>query len=108
MGLQLLQNGITRLIEADLRALDGVIDGWLHSDIDLVRQVCEHIISSGGKRLRPALLMLAADCFGNGGDKKVLLAAVIVVSLIAVRWATKPLKTLADAADRARRARSRP
>jgi octaprenyl-diphosphate synthase len=77
MGLQLLQNGITRLIEADLRALDGVIDGWLHSDIDLVRQVCEHIISSGGKRLRPALLMLAADCFGNGGDKKVLLAAVI-------------------------------
>jgi octaprenyl-diphosphate synthase len=81
---QVLQNGITRLIETDLRALDSVIEGWLHSDIALVRQVCEHIISSGGKRLRPALLMLSAECFGHResdqkvfGDKKVLLAAVI-------------------------------
>lgn len=73
----MLQNGITKLIETDLRALDKEIDGWLHSDIALVRQVSEHIISGGGKRLRPALLMLSAECFGDSGEEKVLLAAVI-------------------------------
>ena len=48
------------LIAADMREVDRVIRTRLHSDVVLVRQVAEYIVSGGGKRLRPALVLLAA------------------------------------------------
>ena len=68
---------ITRLIADDMRAVDAVIRERLHSDVALIRQVAEYIIGSGGKRLRPALVILAAGACGYRGTAHHQLAAVI-------------------------------
>jgi len=61
----------------DMRAVDHVIRQSLYSDVVLIRQVSEYIINSGGKRLRPALVLLSAGCFGYKGHAHHELAAVI-------------------------------
>jgi octaprenyl-diphosphate synthase len=48
------------LIGSDMKAVDAVIRQRLHSEVVLVRQVAEYIVQSGGKRLRPALVLLSA------------------------------------------------
>jgi octaprenyl-diphosphate synthase len=58
-------------------AMDEVIRVKLHSDVVLVRQVGEYIINSGGKRLRPALVILSAGTFGYTGKYHHNLAAII-------------------------------
>lgn len=57
--------------------VDNVIRTRLHSDVVLVNQVGEYIVSSGGKRLRPALVVLSANAFGYAGSHHHHLAAVI-------------------------------
>lgn len=64
-------------IVADLRAVDAVIRERLHSDVVLVRQVAEYIISAGGKRMRPALVLLSASACGYSGSRHHELAAVV-------------------------------
>jgi octaprenyl-diphosphate synthase len=51
-------------IEADMARLDGLIRERLGSDVVLVRQVAEYIVGGGGKRLRPALVLLSAGACG--------------------------------------------
>ena len=65
------------LIAPDMKAVDGVIRERLHSEVVLVRQVADYIISSGGKRLRPALVILSAGACGYRGSHHHQLAAVI-------------------------------
>ena len=65
------------LIDPDMKAVDAVIRQRLHSDVVLVRQVAEYIIQSGGKRLRPALVLLAAGALGYRGTHHQELAAVV-------------------------------
>lgn len=65
------------LIGPDMKAVDAVIRTRLHSDVVLVRQVAEYIINSGGKRMRPALLLLVAGAFGYQGTHHHQLAAVV-------------------------------
>ena len=65
------------LIGSDMIAVDAVIRSRLHSDVVLVRQVAEYIIQSGGKRLRPALVLLSAGALGYRGSSHHELAAVI-------------------------------
>ncbi len=57
--------------------VDGVIRQKLHSHVVLIRQVSEYIINSGGKRLRPALVILSAGSFGYTGKFHYNLAAVV-------------------------------
>ncbi|WP_153111456.1 octaprenyl diphosphate synthase [Propionivibrio limicola] len=66
-----------KLIESDMQAVNGVIRQRLHSDVVLVRQVAEYIISAGGKRLRPALVLLAAGALDYRGTHHHDLAAVV-------------------------------
>jgi octaprenyl-diphosphate synthase len=68
---------IRKLVEPDMRAVDDVIRQRLHSDVVLVRQVAEYIIQSGGKRLRPVLLLLCAGAAGYKGPHHHALAAVV-------------------------------
>ncbi len=65
------------LIRSDLEAVDAVIRQRLHSDVVLVRQVAEYIVQSGGKRLRPALVLLSAGALGYRGTHHHELSAVI-------------------------------
>ncbi|MBL8390788.1 MAG: octaprenyl diphosphate synthase [Candidatus Accumulibacter sp.] len=66
-----------RLIGSDMTAVDTVIRQRLHSDVALVRQVAEYIVHSGGKRLRPALVLLSAGALEYRGTHHHQLAAVI-------------------------------
>ena len=65
------------VIGADMAAVDTVLRGALDSDVVLIRQVTEYIIGSGGKRLRPALLLLAAGATGYRGTEHHTMAAVV-------------------------------
>lgn len=60
-----------------MQTTDEVIRARLHSDVAMVRQVAEYIISGGGKRMRPALLLLVAHAVGYKGTAQYELAAVV-------------------------------
>lgn len=60
-----------------MQAVDRVIRDQLHSDVALIRQVAEYIIGGGGKRLRPALVLLSAGALGYRGRTHHTLAAVV-------------------------------
>ena len=68
---------LQKLIAADMQAVDRVIRDQLHSDVVLIRQVAEYIIGGGGKRLRPALVLLSAGALGYRGNAHHTLAAVV-------------------------------
>jgi octaprenyl-diphosphate synthase len=68
---------IQSLIAADMRAVDALIQQRLHSDVVLINQISHYIVNSGGKRLRPALVLLCARALGYEGAQHVALAAVI-------------------------------
>jgi len=65
------------LISQDMREVDAVIAQRLDSGVSLVGQVSRYIISAGGKRLRPALLLLICGALGFKGAQRFNLAAVV-------------------------------
>ena len=60
-----------------MSAVDNVIRTRLHSEVALVNQMSAYITNSGGKRLRPALVVLSANAFGYTGEYHYNLAAVV-------------------------------
>jgi len=64
-------------VAEDLEAVDRSIRARLHSDVPLIGTIADYIIAAGGKRLRPAVLLLIARALGCRGNAHVLLAAVI-------------------------------
>jgi len=73
VSLALIQSSINE----DMRAVDAVIRKSLHSEVVLINQVADYIINSGGKRLRPALVLLSAGVFGKIETRHHELAAVV-------------------------------
>lgn len=65
------------LIETELKSVDQQFRNDLHSEVPLIRKVGEYVLSSGGKRIRPALLLLSARMCGYRGERHVSLASVI-------------------------------
>jgi octaprenyl-diphosphate synthase len=61
----------------DMRRVDELVAARLESDVALVRQVAQYIVAAGGKRLRPALLLLACGALGYRGEPRFALAAVV-------------------------------
>jgi octaprenyl-diphosphate synthase len=64
-------------VAGDMQRVDALIRERLKSDVVLIRQVAEHIVAGGGKRLRPALHLMASAAAGYGGEGRFELAAVI-------------------------------
>ena len=64
-------------IASDMEQVDEVIRKRLDSDVALIRAVASHIVAAGGKRLRPALVLLAANAFAPEATARHELAAVI-------------------------------
>ena len=64
-------------VAEDLGKVDALIRRRLDSDVALVRQVAEYLVAAGGKRLRPALLLLACGATGYRESPRIELAAVI-------------------------------
>ena len=71
------QNLLIQPIAADLNAVDTVIRQKLHSEVALVNQIAEYIISAGGKRIRPVLVLLIANAYSYRGTDHHQLAAVV-------------------------------
>ena len=71
----------TRLLAADMQALDALIAQQLQSGVVLVAQVAQYIVASGGKRVRPVLLMLMSHALGVSNARiqaqRINLAAVV-------------------------------
>jgi len=64
-------------IAAEMARVDALIRERLGSDVPLVREVADYIVAGGGKRLRPALLLLTAAAAGYRGEARFELAAVV-------------------------------
>jgi octaprenyl-diphosphate synthase len=73
VALQSFQTNIAN----DMTAVDTVIRHSLHSEVPLINQVSEYIIHSGGKRLRPALVLLSANLFQGVLTTHHQLAAIV-------------------------------
>src|SRR5436305_873075 len=58
-------------------AVNAVIRQRLHSEVPLVNQIAEYIISAGGKRIRPVLVLLVANAWSYQGTAHHELAAVV-------------------------------
>jgi len=74
---QTAQNTIAQSIAADMESVNTVIRQRLHSEVSLVNQIAEYIISAGGKRIRPVLVLLLANAYGYKGSAHHELAAVV-------------------------------
>jgi octaprenyl-diphosphate synthase len=70
-------DAIRATIAEDMQAVDRVIRDRLHSEVVLIRQISDYIVKSGGKRLRPMLVLLSAGAFGYRGTRHHELAAII-------------------------------
>ena len=68
---------VTELASGDMQAVDALIRQSLTSDVLLVSQVSEYIVTSGGKRLRPLIVLLASRALGYTGTFHVNAAAII-------------------------------
>ena len=65
------------LMAADMAAVDGVIRHRLASDVVMINQIAHYIISAGGKRLRPMLVLLFSKALGFEGRERFELAATV-------------------------------
>ncbi|WOS39449.1 polyprenyl synthetase family protein [Xanthomonas rydalmerensis] len=68
---------IQMLAAPDMAEVDALIRRRLASDVVLINQIADHIVSAGGKRLRPMLVVLAGRACGAGGPMQHQLAAII-------------------------------
>ena len=68
---------VLQLVASDMTEVDRVISERLDSGVPLVGEVARYIISAGGKRLRPVLLLLTCGALGYTGAQRHNLAAVV-------------------------------
>ncbi len=59
---------LIKLAKPDMAKVDALIGGQLTSDVPVIPALGEHIISAGGKRLRPLLTVAAARLAGTSGE----------------------------------------
>ncbi len=87
------------LVADDLTAVDRLILDRLSSDVVLINQIGHYIVNSGGKRLRPLVVLLAARALGYQGSDHITLAAVVEF----IHTATLLHDDVVDASDLRRR-----
>jgi octaprenyl-diphosphate synthase len=68
---------VLALIGEELKSVEMQFRKDLESNVPLIRKVGEYVLSSGGKRIRPAMLLLAAKLCGYTGDRHIPLASVV-------------------------------
>lgn len=68
---------IYALVEEDFRAVNQLIPNKLTSDVRLVEEIGTYIVESGGKRLRPLMVLLTARALGYNANSHIHLAAII-------------------------------
>lgn len=89
---------VKALAADDMKAVDALIRRSLQSDVLLVSQVAEYIVTSGGKRLRPLIVLLAARALGYAGNHQMNAAAIVEF----IHTATLLHDDVVDSSDRRR------
>jgi octaprenyl-diphosphate synthase len=70
-------NAIKALIQDSLDDVEDVIDEQLNSPVSLIKEISTHLIRSGGKRIRPMLVILVYHAYGCEGRADIMLAAAL-------------------------------
>ena len=70
-------SSVTTLMTADMHEVDRVILQRLTSDVALINQIAHYIISAGGKRIRPMLVLLFSNALGFSGPERFEMAATV-------------------------------
>ncbi|MFO7578576.1 MAG: polyprenyl synthetase family protein [Pelovirga sp.] len=70
-------DAVVALVKDEMQAVENQFKKHLASDVKLISQVGQYVLSSGGKRFRPMLLLLSARLCGYQGDKHIELAGVV-------------------------------
>lgn len=70
-------SGFTKIIEKDLATLESSIDELISTRVEYIKEIVTYIIRSGGKRVRPVLVMLSSKLCGYRGKKHIPYAAII-------------------------------
>lgn len=73
----MLVKDIYQVVEQDFQQVNQLIMEQLNSDVPLVEKIGQHIIESGGKRMRPLLVLLASKALSYDNQDHALLAAII-------------------------------
>jgi octaprenyl-diphosphate synthase len=68
---------VRQLVKDDFEAVNRTVTERLRSDVALINTLAAYIVNSGGKRLRPLVVLLGSRAFAYGGQQHVLLAAII-------------------------------
>ena len=68
---------IVHLVEDDLARVEELFEAQFQSDVGLVGEIGQYIREGGGKRIRPALLLLGCRLCGYRGERAILLASVV-------------------------------
>ncbi|MEJ2181021.1 MAG: octaprenyl diphosphate synthase [Gammaproteobacteria bacterium] len=89
---------IYQLIGGDLDSVNQLIKKRLHSEVALINQLSNYIIYSGGKRLRPVLVLLSARALGYEANQHINLAAIVEF----IHTATLLHDDVVDASDKRR------
>jgi octaprenyl-diphosphate synthase len=64
-------------VAGHMALVDAVITRRLQSDVALINQIAQYIVTAGGKRIRPRLVLLTANALGYAGDAQHTLAATV-------------------------------
>ncbi|PJD95867.1 MAG: octaprenyl diphosphate synthase [Legionella sp.] len=70
-------NRLRTLVNDDFNAVNHMIINKIQSDVELIQNLSQHIVESGGKRLRPLLVLLCSKACGYEGNAHIALAAMI-------------------------------
>ena len=81
------------VVRDDFAALNDLIPRLLTSDVDLVEEIGRYVVESGGKRLRPLIVLLGSRCCGYAGERNVE-PMVPSLPLKSLRMAQAPYRTL--------------
>ncbi|KEG16484.1 polyprenyl synthetase family protein [Bartonella bacilliformis] len=68
---------LINLTKDDMERANQLIISMIKSNIEMIPEICNHLISSGGKRLRPMITLAAAHMFGYQGDEHIKLATAV-------------------------------
>ncbi|MEL6093253.1 polyprenyl synthetase family protein [Bartonella schoenbuchensis] len=74
---QVSSQTLINLTKDNMERVNQLIISMVQADVEMIPEICNHLISSGGKRLRPMITLAAADMFGYQGDGHIKLATAI-------------------------------
>lgn len=77
LGVCMQLQDVIDVYSSDLKRVNEHMERYFHSEVPLISEVFNYLIGSGGKRLRPLLLLISSDLCGYRGEKCYPLSAVI-------------------------------